>query len=200
MKNSHILLLALVLFLFASCEEVYSPKPKGYFRINLPEKGYAAYESKDCPFTFEVPTYAKINYQPSSKVDVDGAECWMNIEFPSLKGKIYCSYKPVGGKEELVRMIEDAHKMTFKHTRKADYIDESTLNPSPNVQGVLYEVGGNAATNVQFFITDTATHYLRGALYFDTPPNIDSIQPVLDFVKEDILHLINTFAWKEKNG
>ena len=177
--------------LFSSCEnENYTPKPKAYFRINLPEKKYTTLV-KDCHFTFEIPTYSII------KPDINAPDepCWFNIDFIQLNASIYMSYKPVDG--NLNTFLEDSRTLAFKHTVKAYDIQQQIIQiPEHNVYGIVYQIEGNAASSYQFHLTDSVHHFVRGSLYFNNIPNQDSIQPVLDFIKLDIEHLFETFEWK----
>lgn len=190
-------------FFFISCMFVmgcgnsYTPKPRGYFKIVMPQRGYQHFESATCPFTFEYPTYGVINRDTVFLDTVPDNPCWFNISFPSLNGNLYLSYKEMAGKDMLQQLVEDAHQLTFKHTIKADYIDENLLHTPNHVYGIYYEVGGNAASAVQFFVTDSIKHFLRGSLYFYNTPNADSIAPVVDFIKPDIIELISTLKWKD---
>jgi gliding motility-associated lipoprotein GldD len=187
--------IVICLFLF-SCEETYTPKPKAFFRIDLPEKKYQLFQPADCPFQFEFPVYARVSRDTTFFEEKTEDRCWLNIDFESLGGMIHISYKPITEEQSLFKLAEDAHKLTFKHTIRADYIDERLIRNAYGVSGTLYEVGGNAASNIQFFLTDSSQHYLRGALYFNTPPNADSLSPVVKFVREDMVRLIETFQWK----
>ena len=191
-------LFAVILFcsFFFSCEEISTPKPRAYFRIELPEKSYTEYRSVNCPFLFEYPVYATIHQDTTFFNEKTENPCWLNIDFASLGGMIHISYKPITAKQSLSKLREDAHKLTFKHTIRADYIEESLISNKNGVSGMLYDVGGNAASNIQFYLTDSTQHYLRGALYFNTVPNADSISPVVNFVREDMVHLIESFQWK----
>jgi gliding motility-associated lipoprotein GldD len=187
-------LLGLMLCL-AACEgnAEYSPKPRGYFRINFPEHVYQEYKS-DCPYTFTYPKYAIIE-----KDNAPGAKpCWINLQLPQFKGTLHLSYQPVTSKKVFNELVEDAHTFAFKHTVKATSIDEGIIHyPERKVYGIYYTIDGNAASSAQFFLTDSTQHYLRGALYFNTQPRLDSIQPVLDFVKKDMEVLIKSFKWKK---
>jgi gliding motility-associated lipoprotein GldD len=120
----------------------------------------------------------------------------MSIELGDLNGTIFLSYKSMKNKNDLAGLIEDAHNMSYKHTIKAEYINPIFIHPKPDVYGLYYDVGGNAASNVQFFVTDSNHHFIRGALYFRNTPNIDSIAPVLNYVKDDVARLISTVNWK----
>lgn len=191
----YLLILSVSLFFTACEEESFTPKPKAYFRIDLPEKVYQSFQPSDCPYSFEYPLYAKVNRDTSFFDGKTEDPCWLNISFEGLGGIIHISYKPITKEQTLFKLSEDAHKLAFKHTVKADFIDEQYIQTKNGVKGMLYDVGGNAASNVQFFVTDSTQHYLRGALYFSAAPNADSLEPVVKFVRQDMLHLLETFKW-----
>jgi len=189
--NCLFIVLALSLF---SCtsedDEATTPKPRAYFRITFPEKKYVKYDSV-CPFTFEIPAYSKMENDKTPNAE----PCWLNLTFPSLNGTLHLSYKPVNGNAKA--LFEDTYTLASKHQIKASGIEEHLFNnDSLKVYGLMYEIEGNAASSVQFYLTDSTKHFLRGALYFNSVPNIDSIAPVIEFVKKDIYHLIETFRWK----
>lgn len=185
------------LLVVQSCENSYTPKPRGYFKIVLPERNYKHFDNGICPFTFDYPSYGVINRDTVFLDTIPDNPCWFNITFPSLNGNLYLSYKELSGATTLQQLSEDAHKLTFKHTIKADFIEENILETPNNVYGIYYEVGGNAASAVQFFVTDSTKHFLRGSLYFYNTPNADSIAPVVNFIKPDIIKLISTLKWEE---
>jgi len=171
-------------------DENLMPKPRGYFRIDLPEKKYTAYNS-DCPFTFESPTYAVVH----ADEDANTEPCWLNIDFPRFKGRIHVSYKPLNN--NLRNYLEDSYVLASKHQLKASAIRELVVkNDSVKVYGLIYDIEGNAASSLQFYLTDSTHHFLRGALYFIAPPNSDSIAPVVDFIRKDVFKLIESFRWK----
>ncbi len=184
--------LLVICFLLSSCGNDYSPKPRGYFKIDLPEKKYQTY-SAECPFSFDFPVYAEV--QPDSSRE--SKPCWMNVNYPQFNGRIHLSYQSVTSEKQFNQLIEDARTFAFKHTVKATAIDEAMISyPEKKVYGIYYSIEGNTASSLQFFLTDSTKHYLRGALYFNEQPRLDSIQPVLDFVKKDIDQMIKTFKWK----
>jgi gliding motility-associated lipoprotein GldD len=188
------LLFLLVILLFAACSgnHDYSPKPRGYFRIVFPEKAYQPYVS-NCPFTFEYPKYAVI--EPDR--NANAKPCWLNMQFPQFKGILHLSYEHILSKKEFDELVEDAHKLSFKHTVKATSIDQGVISyPERKVYGIYYSIDGNAASSVQFYLTDSTKNYIRGALYFSSEPKLDSIQPVLTFVKKDVDVMIKSFRWK----
>ncbi|HEY0261946.1 MAG TPA: gliding motility lipoprotein GldD [Chitinophagales bacterium] len=182
---------AFFLVFLSACNGDYSPKPKAYPRVVYPEKKYETYVSPDCPFEFEKPVYAKIARDSSNN-----NPCWINVEFPDFNGTINLTYKAITPKDNLPKLIEDAHKMSFKHAKKANYIDEVLIENKNGVGGILYNVGGDAASNIQFFLTDTTHHFIRGALYFNNEPNTDSMAPVINFVRADLDSFLASFKWK----
>lgn len=188
------------LFFFLSfilaCNEEYTPKPKGYFRISFPEHAYKLYNPDYCPFSFEYPVYANISRDTVFLDTVPENPCWMDVNFPDFNGSIFLSYKEINAEHNLAKLIEDAHSLTFKHTVKASGIDESVINSENHVYGLYYNIEGNAASNIQFFATDSVKHFIRGSLYFNNEPNSDSLGPVIHFVEKDIRHLIGTLKWK----
>ncbi|PKP22936.1 MAG: gliding motility lipoprotein GldD [Bacteroidetes bacterium HGW-Bacteroidetes-21] len=190
MKNNILGLFILLNLVLWSCGQDYVPKPRGYFRIDFPEKKYVTYDTL-CPFAFEYPAYAIIE-----RDNTPGAEpCFFNISFPAFNAKIHMSYK--SGKEKIAGYIEDSHNLVYKHTIKADAINEKLFIDSVrNVYSVLYEIKGDAASSLQFYATDSLNHFIRGALYFNSIPNKDSLAPVIKFIEPDIQHIIETLQWK----
>lgn len=183
-------------FYFTACNSDPRPRPKGYFQINLPEKKYVLFNEAGYPYSFEYPVYGKVIKDTTFFEDQPENPFWVNLDFPTLGGRMYLSYKVIGGKNKFDLLVQDAFKMTNKHTLKATSIDEIPIMGGPGVTGFIFDVGGNAATGKQFFVTDSSKHFLRGALYFDATPNYDSIQPVEQFLYKDMQHLIETLKWK----
>lgn len=192
-----------VLLLMAACNSThdYSPKPRGYFRIIFPEKAYQPYNSQ-YPFTFIYPKYAVIEKDTNVAPERKGKKLYnmkylLNMNFPQLNGTLHLSYESITSKKVFDELTEDARNFAFKHTVKATSIDQAIIhNPERKVYGIYYTIDGNAASSIQFFITDSVKNYMRGALYFNNTPRLDSIQPVLKFVKKDIDTMIKTFQWK----
>ncbi len=177
-----------ILISIMSCNDNKTvPRPRGYFRIDVPEKSYKKYEGT-CPFMFEIPKYSFI-------VKNENEKCWMDVYFPQNKATVYLTYKEVN--DNLNTHLEDSREFVYKHTVKADAIEETKYeNDSLKVYGMLYDLKGNTASSVQFYITDSTHHFLRGSLYFYVTPNKDSLAPVISFIREDIIHLIESFEWK----
>jgi len=183
--------LATILILVA-CENHYYPKPMGYFRIDMPEKTYRTLDTT-FPYQFEYPVYTKISPDKFSPHE----SYWINIDYPAFKGSLHLSYKSVD--DNLITYIEDSRTLVLKHIPKASAINEQVIiNTERDIYGIAYHImGSGAASPYQFYITDSTNHFIRGALYFNVLPNNDSLSPVIDFIKEDIGHLLNTFQWKE---
>ena len=186
-----LILVLILIFVLAGCRQDYTPKPRGYFRIDLPEKQYVRFDSA-YPYSFEYPVYAKVTADNRASSE----PYWINIDFPGFQGRIYISYKPV--KNNLTEYLEDARTFVVKHIPKAEAIDDSLIyRPEDRVFGLVYYIeGSQAASPCQFFVTDSSENFLRGALYFNVSPNNDSLAPVLAFIEEDIRHLVDTFHWK----
>lgn len=197
LMHKFLVILSLILISFG-CREVNVPRPKGYFRIDLPEKDYRIFDTKkvnfsEMPLIFEYPAYGKLDFQENS----DNEPGWFNIDFPDYKAKIYLTYKHIN--KDFEGLMEETYKMNVKnHITKADAINEQMLSfHENNVYGILYDLKGNTASAVQFYVTDSLKHYLRGSLYFSAEPDADSLSPVINFFREDIIHMIETLKWKE---
>jgi gliding motility-associated lipoprotein GldD len=185
-----------VVIAWSACNSDYTPKQKGYFRIDFPKHEYTTFDRPEYPYTFEYPVYAAVKKDTSIFSDDAENGYWINIEFPRLNGMIYISYKEIG-KTDFQKLVNDAFQMTYKHTSKASEISDSLMRTPMGLTGMFFRVGGNAATALQFYVTDSVKHFLRGSLYFGATPNEDSLSVVNDFVQEDMKHLINTLRWKK---
>lgn len=185
-----------IITVLLSCNSNYTTKPRGYFKIDLPARHeYRAFDKPGYPYSFEYPVYANVVQDSTFFEAKPENPYWINIDFPRYNARIYISYKDIGA-NTFEKLRDDAFKMTFKHTYKASSIDPTPIHTPNGIGGVFFDVGGDAATAHQFFVTDTTRHFLRGALYFEAPPNADSLKPVNDFLMEDMIHLVNTFRWK----
>jgi len=193
MQRLFFVVISIVLLL--SCNSDFIPKPRGYFKIDFPKHEYQVFDKPGYPYKFEYPVYAQVVQDSSFFDKTPENPYWINVDFPRFSGRIYISYKEIG-KNTFDKLRDDAYKLTYKHTTKATSIDDSLFRTALGVSGVFFTVGGNAATGKQFFLTDTTHHFLRGALYFDTAPNEDSLSIVNQFLQQDMVHLINSFQWK----
>lgn len=182
--------------LLFGCTEKYTPKPRQFFRIDFPEKTYHPLKN-GFPYQFDIPDYSKIIHD----VDNPDQPNWINISVPANKAEIHISYYDLSNQKSsnrvlLNKFMEDSRTLAYKHSQKADAIQEQVfMNPANNVFGLIYKIEGNAASPFQFFLTDSTNHFLRGALYIRDIPNIDSLKPVIDFLETDIIRLIETTTW-----
>ena len=185
------LLIACVFTQLYSCGKPSVPRPYGYFRVDLPPHAYRKIDTLNLPYRFELSNSAVL-VSRETKAD----KYWIDVYYPSLNAGIYCSYKSVNG--NLIDLVEDTRKIVYKHSVKADGIGEKVYDHKENnVHGILYELRGNTASNVQFILTDSVKHFFRGALYFNNVPNKDSIAPMSEYIREDIMHLMESFEWKK---
>lgn len=196
MNHKLFLAFAFLLLTVVACNSDYTIKPRGYFKIDLPEKKYQVFDQKNFPYSFEYPLYGRIIQDTLFFEQKPENPYWINIDFPQFNSRIYLSYKEIG-KNKFDSLVNDAYTMSYKqHTYKASAIDPQPFTTASGVEGVYFTLKGNTATANQFFVTDTIRHFLRGALYFDATPNEDSLAPVNEFLKKDLQHLINTIKWK----
>lgn len=178
------------MLLLTSCGDEVQPKPKAYLSLEYPEAEYEQLD-RDCPFTFEKNTHAVAKHPQGAK------DCWLNLEYELQNGTIFITYQPVHN--NLDSLLTDAQKLPLQHTIKADAIEgDIYTNPYHKAYGMFYEVEGNAASQAQFYLTDSTDHFLTGSVYFNAQPNFDSILPAADYLKKDIRHLMETVRWKDK--
>ena len=192
-RGGVITFIGLIILAMVSCGEPDRPlpKPKGYFRIDLPEKNYVSVDTIE-KYAFEVPSYAVLTGDPFSPQEKN----WINVEVPQFKASIHLTHKDVNG--NLSEYLEDVHTMLTKHLQKANGMNDSLIvNPEHQVYGMLIDMDGKGvATPLQFYLTDSTANFVRGALYFNFVPNNDSMQPVIDYLRQDIDRMISTFEWK----
>lgn len=178
-----------------SCNSPYAPRPRGYYAVDLPKHAYQSFNEAGYPYRFEYPTYARVLKDSTFFENEPENPWWINIDFPDFNARFYISYKSLLS-NDFSKLTNDAYNLTYKHSYKASFIDDSVLRTPKQISGVLFKVGGNAATATQFFLTDSNKHFLRGALYFDASPNEDSLKPFNDFLLQDLRQLINSFEWQ----
>ncbi|WGH74692.1 gliding motility lipoprotein GldD [Tenacibaculum tangerinum] len=179
-------LLISILFLI-SCGEETLPKPKGYLSLEYPDKAYKKINLYR-PYIFEINNIAKSKDLPKN---------WMNVEYPALKASVDITYRAIEG--NLRELLIESEKLVFEHAIKADQITAPVeyANPNTKVYGSLYQILGNAASQVQFHATDSTKHFLKGSLFFYTKPNYDSILPAVEYIKKDMIHMMETLEWKD---
>ena len=175
----------LFLIIFFGCKKDILPKPKAYLSLTYPEKTYENLKISR-PYSFKVLKTATI---------INKKNNWLSIKYPKLKASIDITYRPL--KNNIRELLTEAEKLVFKHTAKADrIIPQDFINKEKRVFGSIYEITGNAASQIQFHVTDSTDHFIKGSLYFYAKPNYDSILPAVNYIKEDILHLIETLKWQ----
>lgn len=175
-------------FVFVSCNETATPKPDGFLSLEYPEAHYSYYTENKCGFKFEKNNIATI---------VLDEDCAFKIDYPQMKASIYINYRPVENNLEL--LLKDAQKLTYNHTMKADDIKETVFeHPEKDVYGMFYRVSGDAATNVQFYATDSVRNFVVGTLYFYAKPNFDSIYPATKYIENDMMTIMETLEWADK--
>jgi gliding motility-associated lipoprotein GldD len=182
--------LILFILVLSSCAgESPVPRPVGYFRIDLPEKAYEE-RNLECPFRFEISKQSRLEY---TKENME--RCWFDISYPDLNARVHITYKPVDN--NLREFIEESRSLAYEHQVKASRISPKVIaQKEKDVYGLAYDLGGKVASPYQFYLTDSTRHFLRGSLYFMARPNPDSLEPVLNYVREDLDHFIESFEWK----
>jgi len=184
-KQIAIALLFIGVLLVISCKDDVMPKPASYLRLDYPESEYLSFEN-NCPFVFEM---------NSSAILKGEKDCGFTITYPKMKATIYLTYKPV--ENNINSLLRDAQKLTYEHVIKADNIlEQPYMNPTKKVYGMFYRVDGNAATNSQFYVTDSTKHFVTGSVYFYAKPNFDSVMPAASYIRNDMQRLMETLKWK----
>ncbi|RZJ57903.1 MAG: gliding motility lipoprotein GldD [Flavobacterium sp.] len=178
-------LAAIVTVLTTGCGGDVLPKPNAYLRLDYPEPEYVAYQD-GCAYSFAVNSMARVQ----SKED-----CSHTIQYPQMKATVYLTYKAVNN--DITNLLRDAQTLTYKHVVKADGIQEQPFaNADKKVYGMFYQVGGDAATNAQFYVTDSLRHFVTGSVYFYAKPNYDSLMPATSYIKDDMRNIMETIKWK----
>ena len=178
------LLTTIVLLL--GCDSVQQPKPRAQLRLQYPEPKYK-----------QVPDIYPFDFKYNDWVELKGiAKTAPDLYYPKMKATLYLSY--VGLENNIDSLLNDAYQLPGKHMIKAQEIPERVfMAPEKRVYGTLFTVVGNAASQLQFFLTDSTDHFLMGSLYFYSRPNYDSIMPAAKYVERDVMHLMETLRWKD---
>ncbi len=200
MNNCFLLNFVFVVCLFVSAcggEEAYFPKPRLYPKVNYPAKSYVPFDENYCSFSFERPVYSSVE---QDKYFFEGKPldpCWFDLSMDTLNSVVHFSYLPIKDNNHFDDLIKDAFRLVNEHNKKAEYRQDQKIANDRGIGGMLFEVDGPVATPLQFFLTDSTKHFLRGSLYFNAKVNPDSIAPVYQFIKEDIYHILSTFEWNK---
>jgi len=181
-----VIALVLTTMLIASCGGDTLPKPKGQLSLSYPRPSYT-FTTSDCNYNFDLNSQGNLRYKDN---------CAAVIDYPALNGTIFLTYRTVNN--NINSLLNDAQKLTYEHVRKADgIIEEKYINEQQGAYGMFYDIKGDAASQSQFYITDSTTHFLTGSIYFNTKPNYDSIYPAAVYLKNDIRHLMESIKWRE---
>lgn len=176
--------ITIALFMVFGCKQEVMPKPKAYLSLQYPPKKYQKINVKK-PYSFEVLSNTKI---------VDLPDGWLKVEYPSLKASIDITYRPLHN--NLKVLLTESEKLVFEHTVKADQISSTKFNNiEQKVYGSMFDITGNSASQVQFHITDSTKHFLKGSLFFRSKPNYDSILPAVDYIKQDMIRIVESLKW-----
>lgn len=199
-RRTYYFLFVLVSSLVATAcgdESALAPKPRAYPRVTFPQGEYRTLDADYCNFTFEYPSYTQVIQDTAFFDEKPTHPCWFDILYPQFDARIHFSYKPAGDAAQLSELKNDAFELVDWHNKRASYIEEMRIDaPDRNIKGLAFDISGPAASPFQFYLTDEEKHFVRGALYFNTQVNADSLAPLYDFVKADIKHLIDTFNWE----
>ncbi|RKS55195.1 protein involved in gliding motility GldD [Gillisia mitskevichiae] len=185
MKRISIILL--ILSVFISCKDEVLPKPKAFLSLEFPAANYVE-TNLDCPYSFEINSMASIVRSKGS------VPCWINLNYPKLNASVFITYQEVHN--NLDSLLMDSQKLPLQHTIKADFIEGDVyVNPEHKTYGMFYEIDGDAASQAQFYVTDSVKHFMTGSLYFNQKPNFDSIMPAASYIKSDIKRLMESLKW-----
>lgn len=188
-KKSIFILCTFFGLLWGCGKEDFQPKPKAQLALTYEKATYEYFSIEDCPYQFEINSTTRIKKPKSNKA------CWVNIYYPNQKATIFITYNTISN--NLEKYLTDAQKLPLQHTIKADQIEANLYeNKQKSTYGTFYEVEGDAASQAQFYVTDSVQHFLTGSIYFEAKPNYDSILPAADYIKKDIRHIMETLSWK----
>ena len=184
-------ILSVLFIVLSSCQQSSIPKPYGYVRLTMPDTCYADAVPKGYPYRFDVSCHAEV--RPVS--DEQGGQYWIDLHYPALNATVHCSYQPVRG--NLRELTDDAIRFVYRHSSHASSIPEQGfVHAEARVYGVLFDLEGNTASSMQFFVTDSVRHFFRAAAYCDCVPNADSLAPVYDYLHKDVVRMVESFEWR----
>ena len=187
--NYQLSIINLVLITCVACNHVSTPRPYGYYRISVPDTAYVSLDSLFLsPFNFQFSKNAVVKPRTDEPY-------WINIYYPALDATIHCSYKPIHN--NLRELTNDALEFVYRNASFASSIPEREYtHPEAQVYGVLFDLEGNTASSCQFFVTDSIHHFFRASVYCNCPPNADSLAPVYNYLRKDVIKMVETFEWK----
>ncbi|MBX2964887.1 MAG: gliding motility lipoprotein GldD [Cyclobacteriaceae bacterium] len=182
------------LLVLTACQRDYLPKPLGYNRLELPEPEYRPLPDT-FPYTFEYSKHAKVLPDTAGFHE----RYWIEVYYPQLQSNVHITYKEINNNEQLLKeLLNDVYTLVAKHQIKAYAIDEVFSTTKSGRTAIIAELDGDVPSQMQFTITDSTSNFLRGALYFNSKVHNDSLKPAIEYMKKDIMHMINTFDWNKK--
>ena len=197
-------------FLFAICciimlsgcnkRALLSPRPHQYPKLQFPSKSYTSFQFEDCPFKIDIPSYSKVEQKLYLFDDVPVGKCWFDIEIAHFDAKIHCSYYTINQNNKFDELVNDAFTMASKHNIRASFREEIQIENSYGSSGIIFNIQGPVASPYQFFLSDSTNHFLRGSLYFNNASRTDSLQPIVEFLYDDIQALASSLQWQGKVG
>lgn len=193
------LVVLVALFLAAACGEETSmlPKPRAFPRVNYPTGEIEPFKLEVCPFSFSKPSYCIVERDTSFFDEKPRNPCWFDLVTPSLNGRVHMSYYPIGSLAEYEELRDDAYELVGKHNVVANYIDEIQISrPADNISGFAFDIEGDVASPFQFYVTDSTNHFLRGSVYVKAKASSDSLAPIYDFLRTDILNVLESLKWQ----
>ena len=188
---------ALVCVLLLACQTSPNliPKPRAYPRVIYPEKTYETFSAEDCPFQFSKPTYSQVVKDSSRRQQDDIHPCWFDLNFKDFQGSIHCSYIPISSSNSLEDLISESFRVVDQVNKRSNYVEETVISKG-KTGGIYFSFEGPAASQAQFFLTDSTAHFFKGSLYFYSKARPDSIAPIAAFIQEDIQKMIDSFIWR----
>lgn len=190
------LLLSICFLTACNNEASFTPKPRAFPKVEYPERAYEEFAEASCPFTFTRPTYAQVLRDTSFFNEAPKHPCWFDLYIPAFDSRLHCTYTPIDGVKTFQSLKDESFRLVEWHNKRANYIDEINIRNANGISGFAFDIRGPAASPFQFYLTDSTNHFLRAALYFNTQVQPDSLAPIYEFVKEDLLTMIETFQWK----
>lgn len=189
--------IAMIGFIVMGCHEdvAIAPKPRMYPKIDFPDHAYKEFDEHYCDFTFDQPTYSEVVQEKNFFEGKAKHACWFDLKILPFDAEINFSYYPISRENTFDNLVSDAFEMASKHNTKADYIEEALINNQYDTKGLLFKLEGPVASPIQFYMSDSTRHFLRGSLYFNSKVNSDSIAPILDFVEEDVDKILQSLRW-----
>jgi len=174
-------------------DELSTPRPRAYPRIEYPAHEFQEFTNVECPFTFQYPKYAEIKMK-------EGHPCWFDLIMPAFNARVHCSYLPIKDRADFDDMIKDTYTIAAKINEKSNFMEDSRIRNENGVGGLQFRFTGPAASPLQFLLTDTTQHFFKASLYFEAKVNPDSLAPIIKFVEEDVNKMIQSFDWKKSSG